>query len=143
MKPTPTQTIAELAIATPQLSTLLGETSTLILTSTSTPTSTSITSQPDPIIHLLAAVQAADLVETLSGEGAFKKDYECSANFLLKDLSLCSLRQTRPLLRFPRTPWTLSWQTRRHSQVGDSKTSDVLTQSKRPIIICPRHNIDK
>ena len=82
MKPTPTQTIAELAIATPQLSTLLGETSTLILTSTSaltstsTPTSTSITSQPDPIIHLLAAVQAADLVETLSGEGAFK-DQEC------------------------------------------------------------------
>merc|ERR1712047_72301 len=41
MKPTPTQTIAELAIATPQLSTLL------------------------------AAVQAADLVETLSGEGPF------------------------------------------------------------------------
>merc|ERR1712241_419571 len=41
MKPTPTQTIAELAIATPQLSTLL------------------------------AAVQAADLVETLSGEGSF------------------------------------------------------------------------
>ena len=124
MKPTPTQTIAELAIATPQLSTLLGETSTLILTSTSaltstsTPTSTSITSQPDPIIHLLAAVQAADLVETLSGEGAFKKDYECSANFLLKDPSLCSLRQMRPLPRFPRTPWTLSWQTRRHSQVG-------------------------
>merc|ERR1719433_1642924 len=39
--PTPTQTIAELAIATPQLSTLL------------------------------AAVQAADLVETLSGEGPF------------------------------------------------------------------------
>merc|ERR1711879_1102174 len=31
-------------------------------------------------------------------------------------LSLCSLRQMRPLLRFPRTPWTLSWQTRRHSQ---------------------------
>merc|ERR1711973_99117 len=28
----------------------------------------------------------------------------------------CVLRQTRPLLRFPRTPWTLSWQTRRHSQ---------------------------
>merc|ERR1719243_350584 len=41
MKPTPTQTIAELAIATPQLSTLL------------------------------AAVKAADLVETLSGEGPF------------------------------------------------------------------------
>merc|ERR1719436_2227794 len=41
MKPTPSQTIAELAIATPQLSTLL------------------------------AAVQAADLVETLSGEGPF------------------------------------------------------------------------
>merc|ERR1711975_158945 len=39
--PAPTQTIAELAIATPQLSTLL------------------------------AAVQAADLVETLSGEGPF------------------------------------------------------------------------
>ena len=86
MKPTPTQTIAELAIATPQLSTLLGETSTSTSTSTSTPTSTSRTSQPDPIIHLLAAVQAADLVETLSGEGEFK-NYECLANFLLKDLS--------------------------------------------------------
>merc|ERR1711872_570523 len=49
---------------------------------------------------LLAAVQATDLVETHSGEGP----------------SLCSLRQTRPLLRFPRTPWTLSLQTRRHSQ---------------------------
>merc|ERR1711872_1212931 len=41
MKPTPTKTIAELAIATPQLSTLL------------------------------AAVEAAGLVETLSGEGPF------------------------------------------------------------------------
>merc|ERR1712156_1201566 len=39
-----------------------------------------------------------------------------------KDLSLCSLRQMRPLLRFPRTPWTLSWQTRRHSQLYYSVT---------------------
>merc|ERR1711879_313067 len=26
------------------------------------------------------------------------------------------LRPMRPLLRFPRTPWTLSWRTRMHSQ---------------------------